>query len=76
MKNLLKNFQAWKDKNKFTMFLGTILSLIVIAIPFIVGIFAVVNFIEGETTYMLLSALLFVAFGVSYVMFSKYMNKI
>lgn len=76
MKNFLKNFKTWKDTNKFTMFIGSILSLLVIALPYSAGIIASVLFIENETAYLIISALLFVAFGANFISFTKYMNKL
>ena len=76
MKFLLKSFQAWKSKNKFTMFAGSILSLIIIALPFIAGIFAAVTFIEDETSYMVVALLCFLTFAGAYIGFTKYMNKL
>jgi hypothetical protein len=76
MKKFLENVKIWAANNNARTRLVSFLALLIIAIPFVVGIFASVYFIEDDTTYMLLSLLCFIAFGVSYFGFTKYMNKL
>jgi len=75
MIDLLKKIKLWANSNG-KMILLSVISLILIALPFVGAIVAVTNAIENETVYMILDLILFVLFGITYVAFTKFMNKL
>jgi len=75
MIDLLKKIKLWGNSNG-KMILLSVISLILIALPFVGAIIAVTNAIENETVYMILDLILFVLFGITYVAFTKFMNKL
>jgi hypothetical protein len=58
------------------MILVSVLSVLVIGLPFMIGIYFISTTIKNETLYMSLDLVLFLLYGVSYVMFTKYINKV
>jgi len=75
MINLLKTIKLWANTNG-RMILVSALSVILIGLPFVGTIVAVTNAIENETVYMILDLIIFVLFGITYVSFTKFMNKL
>lgn len=75
MIKLLKTIKLWANSNG-KMILVSALSVILIALPFVGAIIAVTNAIENETVYMILDLILFILFGITYVVFTKFMNKL
>jgi len=75
MIKLLKNIKLWANSNG-KMILVSAVSVILIALPFVGAIIAVTNAIENETVYMILDLILFILFGITYVAFTKFMNKL
>jgi hypothetical protein len=75
MIKLLKTIKLWANSNG-KMILVSALSVILIALPFVGAIIAVTNAIENETVYMILDLILFILFGITYVAFTKFMNKL
>lgn len=75
MIDLLKKIKLWANSNG-KMILLSVMSVILIALPFVGAIIAVTNAIENETVYMILDLILFILFGITYVAFTKFMNKL
>lgn len=75
MIDLLKKIKLWANSNG-KMILVSALSVILIGLPFVGAIIAVTNAIENETVYMILDLILFILFGITYVAFTKFMNKL
>ena len=75
MIKLLKTIKLWANSNGKMIFVSA-LSVILIALPFVGAIIAVTNAIENETVYMILDLILFILFGITYVAFTKFMNKL
>jgi hypothetical protein len=75
MIKLLKKIKLWANSNG-KMILVSVLSVILIALPFVGVIITVTSTIENETVYMILDLILFVLFGITYVSFTKLMNKL
>lgn len=75
MIDLLKKIKLWANSNG-KMILLSVMSVILIALPFIGAIIAVTTAIENETVYMILDLILFILFGITYVAFTKFMNKL
>lgn len=76
MKNLLRLIKNWANESNGKMILVSVLSVLVIGLPFIIGIYFISTTIKNETLYMSLDLVLFLLYGVSYVMFTKYINKV
>jgi hypothetical protein len=76
MKNLLRVIKNWANESNGKMILVSVLSVLVIGLPFMVGIYFISTTIKNETLYMSLDLVLFLLYGVSYVMFTKYINKV
>ena len=76
MKNLLRLIKNWANESNGKMILVSVLSVLVIGLPFMVGIYFISTTIKNETLYMSLDLVLFLLYGVSYVMFTKYINKV
>jgi hypothetical protein len=76
MKNLLRLIKNWANESNGKMILVSVLSVLVIGLPFMIGIYFISTTIKNETLYMSLDLVLFLLYGVSYVMFTKYINKV
>jgi len=76
MKNLLRIIKNWANESNGKMILVSVLSVLVIGLPFMIGIYFISTTIKNETLYMSLDLVLFLLYGVSYVMFTKYINKL
>jgi|32_taG_2_1085360.scaffolds.fasta_scaffold04280_4 hypothetical protein len=76
MKNLLRVIKNWANESNGKMILVSVLSVLVIGLPFMIGIYFISTTIKNETLYMSLDLVLFLLYGVSYVMFTKYINKV
>ena len=76
MKNLLRVIKNWVNESNGKMILVSVLSVLVIGLPFMIGIYFISTTIKNETLYMSLDLVLFLLYGVSYVMFTKYINKV
>ena len=76
MKNLLRVIKNWANESNGKMILVSVLSVLVIGLPFMIGIYFISTTIKNETLYMSLDLVLFLLYGVSYVMFTKYINKL
>ena len=76
MKNLLSVIKNWANESNGKMILVSVLSVLVIGLPFMIGIYFISTTIKNETLYMSLDLVLFLLYGVSYVMFTKYINKV
>lgn len=75
MIDLLKKIKNWANSNG-KMILVSALSVILIGLPFVVAIYFVSTKIANETLYMILDLVLFIMFGITYVGFTKFMNKL
>lgn len=75
MIDLLKKIKSWANSNG-KMILVSALSVILIGLPFVVAIYFVSTKISNETLYMILDLVLFIMFGITYVGFTKFMNKL
>lgn len=75
MIDLLKKIKSWANSNG-KMILVSALSVILIGLPFVVAIYFVSTKIANETLYMILDLVLFIMFGITYVGFTKFMNKL
>lgn len=76
MKNLLRVIKNWANESNGKMILVSVLSVLVIGLPFMIGIYFISTTIKNETLYMSLDLVLFLLYGVSYVIFTKYINKV
>ena len=76
MKNLLRVIKNWANESNGKMILVSVLSVLVIGLPFMIGIYFISTTIKNETLYLSLDLVLFLLYGVSYVMFTKYINKV
>ena len=76
MKNLLSVIKNWANESNGKMILVSVLSVLVIGLPFMLGIYFISTTIKNETLYMSLDLVLFFLYVVSYVMFTKYINKV
>jgi len=75
MIDLLKKIKNWANSNG-KMILVSAISVILIGLPFIIAIYFVSTKIANETLYMVLDLILFILFGMTYVAFTKFMNKL
>ena len=76
MKNLLLMYKLWASKGNFVATIASFLSVIIIFIPFGIGIFLATSFIPNDTAYMLVDLLLILAFIGTYILFTTYINKL
>ncbi len=76
MKNILKNIKHWALVSKFRMIMISAIFVLVIGLPFILGITLISTIIKNETLYMIIDLIIFVCFVISYIFFTKYMNKL
>jgi len=76
MKNILKNIKHWALVSKFRMIMISAMFVLVIGLPFILGITLISTIIKNETLYMIIDLIIFVCFVISYIFFTKYMNKL
>lgn len=71
--NVLKRFNFWVKDNPM---LGGIVSVILVAAPFILGMLLSAMLIEGETLKDIIIVVLFAAYLVTYYFFTKFMNNL
>ena len=77
MKNLLSVIKNWANESNGKMILVSVLSVLVIGLPFMVGIYFISTTIKNETLYMSLDLVLFFFICCFHMfMFTKYINKV
>ena len=64
MKNLLRLIKNWANESNGKMILVSVLSVLVIGLPFMIGIYFISTTIKNETLYMSLDLVLFLLYGV------------